>query len=111
MRMLMILLLTALFGMLLTMATAPSEPATTTTGHVLIPEGAHVLIPGVPGAVTLEDHNAIMHSVGIMTEAETNIKCPKCGDLVWKDLTCVMTSYPAQYHIRCKKCGWGGTCY
>lgn len=40
---------------------------------------------------------------------ETTIKCPKCGELIYKDVSVVLTSYPPQYRYVCVKCGWQDT--
>ena len=36
----------------------------------------------------------------------TNIKCPKCGELVFKRTDIVLTSYPPKSIYTCKHCGW-----
>ena len=36
----------------------------------------------------------------------TNIKCPKCGELIFKRTDIVLTSYPPKYIYTCKHCGW-----
>lgn len=40
---------------------------------------------------------------------ETTIKCPKCGEFIYKDVSVVLTSYPPQYRYVCTKCGWQDT--
>ena len=40
---------------------------------------------------------------------ETDIKCPKCGEPIYKDLSIVLTTYPPQYRYTCLKCGWEDT--
>ena len=45
-----------------------------------------------------------------VNEEETDIKCPKCGKNIIRDLSVVLTSYPPQYHYKCK-CGRTGTGY
>ncbi len=41
----------------------------------------------------------------------TDIECPKCGALIYKNISVVLTSYPPQYQFHCEKCGWHGTSY
>ena len=41
-------------------------------------------------------------------EEPTNIKCPKCGELVFKLTNQVYTTYPPKYKYRCKNCNWEG---
>lgn len=41
----------------------------------------------------------------------TEIRCPKCGDLIYRDKTIVLTTYPAQYRYECHSCGWSDTGY
>lgn len=43
-------------------------------------------------------------------EEITNIKCPKCGELVYKMNDTVFTSYPPKHKYKCKKCGWSSFC-
>ena len=123
MRMLLILIITALVGMLLTMATAPApqEPA----GRFISPmpqeaielpiprDHGHYYVPALPELQSLEQHNQSVLPIVTATEAVTNIACPKCGKAVWKDLTRVLTSYPCQYPLHCKTpgCDWRGSCY
>ena len=40
-----------------------------------------------------------------------NIKCPKCGQPIFKNLTIVLTSNPPQYQYKCLHCGWVGTAF
>lgn len=42
---------------------------------------------------------------------ETNIKCPKCGKFIYKDVGVVLASYPPQYRYTCINCGWQDTYY
>lgn len=41
-------------------------------------------------------------------EEPTNIKCPKCGELIFKITNQVYTTYPPKYRYICKECGWIG---
>ena len=41
---------------------------------------------------------------------QTDIECPKCGALIYKNISLILTSYPPQYQFHCEKCGWVGTC-
>jgi len=38
----------------------------------------------------------------------TDIECPECGALIYKNISLVLTSYPPQYQFHCEKCGWTG---
>lgn len=38
----------------------------------------------------------------------TDIECPECGALIYKNISLILTSYPPQYQFRCVKCGWTG---
>lgn len=38
----------------------------------------------------------------------TNIKCPKCGALLFKITDKVFTSYPPKYQYVCDNCNWNG---
>ena len=40
-----------------------------------------------------------------------NVKCPKCGEPIYKDMTFVLASYPPQYSYKCLNCDWTGTAY
>lgn len=42
---------------------------------------------------------------------KTNIDCPMCGSLIYRDCSIVLTSDPPQYRYICKSCGWEGTAY
>ena len=44
-------------------------------------------------------------------KTKMDIKCPECGEYIYRDDTIVLTSYPAQYKYFCEKCGWSGTSY
>lgn len=59
--------------------------------------------------ISLEEYEASRPKIELLTEVKTNIACPECGIALWKDLTCVYTSFPAQYGVSCKECGWIGT--
>ena len=37
---------------------------------------------------------------------ETNIKCPVCGEPLYKDISVIYTSNPPKYRFSCKKCNW-----
>ena len=39
----------------------------------------------------------------------TDIECPECGALIYKNISIILASYPPQYHFHCEKCGWSGT--
>lgn len=41
-------------------------------------------------------------------EEPTNIKCPKCGELIFKITNQVYTTYPPKYKYKCKNCKWEG---
>lgn len=40
---------------------------------------------------------------------ETTIKCPKCGEFIYRDVSVVLASYPPQYKYICIKCDWQDT--
>ena len=42
---------------------------------------------------------------------ETDVECPDCGEHLRKRTDIVLTSYPAQYHYYCPKCGFEGVNY
>ena len=42
---------------------------------------------------------------------KTEIECPCCGDIIYKNLDLVLTSYPPQYTYKCPKCKWSQTGY
>jgi DNA-directed RNA polymerase subunit RPC12/RpoP len=42
---------------------------------------------------------------------EMNVKCPECGQPIYKNMTIVLTSCPPQYQYKCFACGWTGTAY
>ena len=42
---------------------------------------------------------------------ETNIKCPKCGKFIYKDVGMVLATFPPEYRYTCMKCGWQDTYY
>lgn len=39
----------------------------------------------------------------------TEIECPKCGNLIYRDDTVVLTTYPPQHSYICLNCDWVGT--
>jgi hypothetical protein len=60
---------------------------------------------------TLEEHNreAIARFPQQVYEARNGIKCPKCSEELFDDLTRVLTSNPPQTPVFCKKCGYTGS--
>ena len=42
---------------------------------------------------------------------KTNIECPVCGELVYKNVGLVLACYPPKYQYRCVKCDWFDTWY
>lgn len=38
----------------------------------------------------------------------TNIRCPACGEALYKDTSVVLTTYPAKCRYECVKCRWFG---
>lgn len=42
---------------------------------------------------------------------KTDIECPVCGELIYKDVQHVLTSYPPQRMYRCFNCEWLGYAY
>lgn len=38
----------------------------------------------------------------------TEIKCPKCGQPLYRRTDIVLTSYPPQYRYECDNCDWTG---
>lgn len=42
---------------------------------------------------------------------KTNIECPVCGELVYKNVGLVSVCYPPKYQYRCAKCDWFDTWY
>ena len=42
---------------------------------------------------------------------KVDVKCPECGQPIYKNITIVLTSYPPQYQYKCFACGWTGTAY
>ena len=39
---------------------------------------------------------------------KTKIKCPMCGEYIYRDNTIVLTTFPAQYRYFCRNCDWSG---
>lgn len=140
MRLILILLMVALFGMVLSAATAP-EPARGIEpvqecicstrlegldgritcpscgkdwGKVYIPDGGWLKIipsPVDPQALQpLDRHNEQMRDMILPEWAATEIACPKCGKALERNTRFVLTSYPCQYPTRCPACGYTGTC-
>lgn len=60
-------------------------------------------------SITWEDYqkNDKMNCQAITRES-TNIKCPKCGKLIYRNVQTVLTTYPVQYRYECDACGWFG---
>lgn len=42
---------------------------------------------------------------------KVDVKCPKCGEPIYKNITIVLASYPPQYQYKCFACGWTDTAY
>ena len=40
--------------------------------------------------------------------AKTNITCPDCGELIYRDMSVVMPTNPPRFQYFCSKCGWEG---
>lgn len=99
MRLLLILAMTAAFGMLLSALMMPvADP-----------------VEADNGLISLEQHQQrriITNDLLYRThEAPTDIACPRCGKALWKDLSVLLTSYPPQSRIWCKDCGWSGSTF
>ena len=41
-------------------------------------------------------------------ETKVNVKCPECGELLYRDNTLIYTSNPPKSKYFCKKCRWVG---
>lgn len=41
----------------------------------------------------------------------TNMECPICGNIIYKDVGLVLASNPPQYKYKCLRCGWSDTYY
>lgn len=50
-------------------------------------------------------------TIGYIQWEKKNIKCPKCGQPLYKNMTEVFTSYPPQYEYRCLNCNWHDYAY
>lgn len=50
-------------------------------------------------------------STGLEQFVSTNIECPICEGMVYKDVGLVLASYPPQYKYKCLRCGWTETYY
>lgn len=37
---------------------------------------------------------------------KTEIECPNCGEIIYKNLTSVLINCPSQYIYKCPKCQW-----
>lgn len=46
-----------------------------------------------------------------LNKTKTEIKCPECGEYIYRDNTIILTSHPAQYRYFCESCGWWETSY
>jgi predicted RNA-binding Zn-ribbon protein involved in translation (DUF1610 family) len=100
MRLLLILALTAAFGMLLSALLMPTVAAPTEANHGLISLEQHQEQRAITNDLLYRAHETL-----------TNIACPKCGKALWKDLSVVLTSCPPQSRIWCKGCGWSGSTF
>jgi len=88
-----------------------TAPAPVEREQLTAPKTAAGPVVGAARGIPLHQHNDLVFRGTIATETATDIICPKCGGgPVMKDMTVVLTSYPAQYRVRCAKCGWSGTC-
>ena len=38
----------------------------------------------------------------------TEIKCPECGEPLYRRIDIILTSYPPKYRYECGKCNWTG---
>lgn len=55
-----------------------------------------------------EEHKNNMklaYNYGAVLQA-TDIECPECGDVIYKDISVTYTTEPPQYRYTCLKCGW-----
>ena len=52
----------------------------------------------IEGISNLENNNSL--------EEKTNIRCPKCDELVYKLNNIIFTSYPPKHKYICKNYGW-----
>ena len=50
-------------------------------------------------------------TTGSIQWEKVDVRCPKCGEPIYKNTTEILTSYPPQYQYKCFKCGWWGTAY
>ena len=46
-----------------------------------------------------------------LDRTKMDIKCPECGEYIYRDDTVVFTSCPPQYRYFCASCGWWETSY
>lgn len=37
---------------------------------------------------------------------KTEIECPKCGEIIYKNMSLILASYPPKYTYKCPKCKW-----
>lgn len=42
---------------------------------------------------------------------KTNVRCPVCGEYIYKNTKYVLATYPAQYKYKCFNCHWIGTAF
>ena len=50
-----------------------------------------------------------MESIDFSEWKKTNIECPNCGILIYKNVRYVLACYPPKYKYKCLKCGWTDT--
>ena len=48
---------------------------------------------------------------GINEWVGTDIRCPKCGSMVFKNIGTVLSCYPAKYKYGCVSCDWTDVWY
>lgn len=45
------------------------------------------------------------------TWLKTKAKCPNCGNIIYKNISYVLTTYPERYTYKCPACNWSQTGY
>ena len=50
-------------------------------------------------------------TIGSSQWEKVDVKCPKCGQPIYKNMTEVLTTFPPQYQYKCLKCGWWSTAF